>query len=327
MKAAFIKKTGAPKDIEYGDLPPPDVQDSEVLVKVSAVAVNPIDTYVRSGKYTFMQPLPLPFIVGCDAVGVVTHIGKDVKEFKPGQRVWTNRMGILGRQGSFAEYIAVDQGLLYPAPENIDDIALVAVLHSAATACVGLIRAAMLKASEIIFVNGGAGSVGSAIIQLAVARGARVIAATSGTEKIEWCRKMGAELVLDYHKDNFVEKIKSIAPQGVDVFWDTSQHPNFEVSVPLLTVRGRIVLMAGANSHPTFPVGLFYNKECMMKGFSLISAGQLELKGCAEIINRCLVDGKLHAKIAEVLPLSEASKAHSMIESNSGPWGKIVLKI
>jgi len=326
MKAAFIKKTGSPGVIEYGEQPAPKIQDNEVLIKVSAVAVNPIDTYIRSGKYTFTQPLPLPFIVGCDAVGVIADIGSAVKGFKKGQRVWTNRMGMKGHQGSFAEYISVDAALVYPAPEHVDDVALVAVLQSAATACLGLIRAAMLKASEIIFVNGGAGSVGSAIIQLATARGARVIAATNGSEKMEWCKSLGAELVLDYHKDNYAEKIKGIAPQGVDVFWDTSQNPNFEICVPLLTQHGRIVLMAGSNAHPTLPVGLFYNKECMLRGFSLINAGQLELKGCAEIINRCIEDGKLKAKVAEVLPLSETSKAHSMMESEAKLWGKLILK-
>lgn len=326
MKAVFIKKTGGPNVIEYGELPTPTIRDNEVLVKVSAVAVNPLDTYVRSGKYTFTEPLPLPFIVGSDAVGIVTHVGSSVKEFKPGQRVWTNRMGMKGRQGSFAEYLAIDSALLYPAPQHVDDNALVAILQSGATACLGLIRAAMLKASEIIFVNGGAGSVGSAIIQLAVARGARVIATTSSDEKMEWCKSLGAELVLDYHKDNFAEKIKTLAPQGVDVFWDTSKHPNFEICVPLMTHHGRIVLMAGGEAHPTLPVGLFYNKECTLKGFTLIHAGQLELKGCAEILNRCLEDGKLKAKIAKELPFSKAAEAHSMIESDSELWGKIILK-
>jgi NADPH2:quinone reductase len=169
--------------------------------------------------------------------------------------------------------------------------------------------------------------VGSAIIQLAVARGANVIAATSGSEKMDWCKKLGSQLVLDYHKDNYEEKIKGIAPQGVDVFWDTSQTPNFEVCVPLLAQHGRIVLMAGNNAHPTLPVGLFYNKECTLKGFSLLNANQLEMNGCAQIINRCLEDGKLRAKVAEVLPLSETSKAHSMIESGTNLWGKLVLKV
>lgn len=326
MKAAFIKKTGKADLIEYGEIPNPTINEDEVLVKVSAVAVNPVDTYIRSGKYTFDQPLPLPYIVGCDAVGTVAKVGKNITEFKVGQRVWTNRMGIHGRQGSFAEYISLEGNLLYPAPQHVEDLELVSVLHSAATACYGLIRAALLKASEIIFVNGGAGSVGSAIIQLAVARGARVIAATTGKEKIEWCKSLGAELVLDYTNNDFAKKIKGVAPNGVDVFWDTSKNPNFEVAVPLLAQRGRIVLMAGGEAHPTLPVGVFYNKECTLRGVSLLHAGQLEMKGCAEIINRCLEDGKLKSKIAEILPLSKAAEAHSLIESESNVWGKIVLK-
>ncbi|MBA3816674.1 MAG: NADPH:quinone reductase [Parachlamydiaceae bacterium] len=327
MKAAFIKKTGPPCNIEYGELPIPKIKDNEVLIKVSAVAVNPIDTYIRSGKYTFSQALPTPFIIGCDAVGVVADFGSAVKQFKAGQRVWTNRMGLNGLQGTYAEYVAVDEDLVYSAPEHVDDVALVSVLQSGATACIGLIRAAMLKVSEIVFINGGAGNVGSAIIQLAVARGARVITATSGNEKMEWCKSLGAELVLDYKKDDFSKKIEMVAPDGVDVFWDTSRNPNFEISIPLMKQHGRIVLMAGHDAHPTLPVGLFYSKECTLKGFSLVNANHLELKGCAEIINRCLEDGKLKTKISEVMPLSEASRAHSIIESQPELWGKIVLKI
>src|SRR5690349_18678645 len=106
MKAAFITQTGPPENITYGDLPTPTPGPAQCLVKVAAVSVNPIDTYIRAGLVK--APLPLPFIVGCDLAGTVVETGQEVRGFKPGDRVWCSNQGLAGRQGSFAEYAAVD---------------------------------------------------------------------------------------------------------------------------------------------------------------------------------------------------------------------------
>src|SRR4026207_2552747 len=119
MKACFIEKPGPPESIVYGDLPTPQPGPSECLVKVSAVAVNPIDTYIRSGMVK--MDLPSPFIVGCDLAGTVVEVGAGVKGFKKGDRVWGSNQGLFGRQGTFAEYAAVDEKWLYPAPANVSD--------------------------------------------------------------------------------------------------------------------------------------------------------------------------------------------------------------
>src|SRR5438093_1271775 len=107
MKAAYIEQTGPPENIIYGDLPAPRPKGAEVLVKVGAVSVNPIDTYIRNGANYWA--LPKPFIVGCDLAGVVEAVGPGAKRFKPGDRVWGSSQGLLGRQGTFAEYAAVDE--------------------------------------------------------------------------------------------------------------------------------------------------------------------------------------------------------------------------
>ena len=119
MKAAYIVKVGPPEDIRYGDLPVPALGNGDVLVKVSAVCVNPVDTYIRSGQ--FPMDLPFPFIVGRDMAGVVQGVGPAVTLFQPGDRVWCNNQGYHGRQGTFAEYVAVEEGLLYPLPAGVDD--------------------------------------------------------------------------------------------------------------------------------------------------------------------------------------------------------------
>src|SRR5262245_54006653 len=112
MKAAFIEATGDPEIIRYAELPKPVPGKGEVLVRVGAVSVNPIDTYIRAG--TAKMPLPKPFIVGCDLAGTVESVGPDAKRFKPGDRVWGSNQGLLGRQGTFAEYASVQEEWLYP---------------------------------------------------------------------------------------------------------------------------------------------------------------------------------------------------------------------
>lgn len=327
MKAAFIRKTGSPDVIEWGDLPIPKIKDDEVLVKVSAVTVNPVDLYYRSGKYEQNPPIPSPYIIGQDMVGVVSEVGSKVADFKPGQRVWTNSLGVKGRQGSFAEYVAVNADFLYHAPKNVDDKSIVAVLQSGATASLGLIREAMLKTTDTIFINGGGGSIAAAVIQLAKGRGSRVITSTSSKEKIDWCKKIGADIVLDYHKDDVEQEVKKLAPQGINVFWDTSRNPNFDLAVSILAQKGCILLMAGSGNNPPFPIGPFYRKECVMKGFNLFAATAAELRQCAEVVNLCLEKDQLKSNIAKVLPLSDAAKAHAMMEAKPEIWGKIVLTV
>jgi len=325
MKAAVIKKTGGPEVIQWIEVPMPDPTPYEILVKVGAVAVNPVDTYIRSGKYKMDPPLNFPFVVGSDMVGRVEKIGKQVTQFKVGDRVWTNSLGLEGRSGSFAEFVVVEESRLYKAPDAVDDKGLAALLQAGATACLGLVKAALLKAGETIFVNGAGGNVGSAVVQVAKARGAQVVATTSGADKISWCKEIGADSVLDYKEKDFDHVLKKSFSAGVDVFWDTSRNPNFEMSVPLLARKGRIILASGADAHSSFPVGPFYRKECSMKGISLLLATVQELQQCAELMNFCIEKGKLKGKIAHVMPLSEAGKAHEMVESQPNLWGKIVL--
>lgn len=324
MKAAFFNKTGEAEVIQYGELPVPEIKEKQVLVKMKAVAANPVDTYIRAGKFPLEKPLPIPYIIGMDLVGTVSKVSNGSK-FKTGQRVWTSSLGFGGRQGSFSEYAVVDEDRLYAAPQNVSDEEIVAVLQSAITACHGLLHVAKLRKGETIYINGAAGNVGSAVIQLAKACEATVIASSSNHEKIKWCQELGADLVVDYRHPKAIDTIKQFAPQGINVYWDTSRNPNFDVAVDLLAMKGRIVLMAGAEARPPFPVGPFYRKQCSMLGFAILNNPPEELQQCATIINMCLERKQLKAKIAAKLPLSEAAKAHQMLENDHDLWGKIVL--
>jgi NADPH2:quinone reductase len=325
MKAAFIQEVGPWSNIQYGDLPKPTLSEHQVLVKVMQVVVNPVDTYIRSGQYRL--DLPLPYIIGRDMWGIVEAVGNQVKTFKPGDQVWCNNRGIHSRQGSFAEYLAVDENLLYHLPADVLGIEVVAVCHSALTAYVGLTQKAQLKPNETIFINGGSGNVGSAIIQLAHAMHAHVITTAGTEEKMKWCKELGADRVINYKTENVEKAIQEFAPQGVDVYWDTTREPNFEKALALLAFKGRIILMAGLNARPIFPVGPFYAKNASMFGFTITNATVEEMAEGAKTINRLLKNKQIKAKVYKMMSLKDAAEAHRLQESDRDLWGKIVLQV
>ena len=329
MKAAFIQHTGPPETITYGDLPAPIVHDALVLVKIGAVAVNPIDTYIRAGMVP--MTLPQPFIVGCDLAGVVTAVGPGVSRFKVGDRVWGSNQGLLGRQGTFAEFAAVDESWLYLTPEGVSDEQAAAIALVGITAHLGLVREVRLQKGETLFVNGGSGGVGSAVVQIAKALGARVITTAGSAEKLEVCRQLGADLAINYKTQNVEAEIKKLAPAGVNVWWETLREPDFDRAVALLAPRGRMLIMAGRDARPPFPVGPFYVKGCALHGFVMFAAHPDEQRACANDINRWLAGGDLQARIDRTLPLAQAAAAHRLQEENTvgkaGTLaGKIVLK-
>jgi NADPH:quinone reductase len=315
MRAAYIKQPGPPESIIVGELPTPEPKGSEVLVKVAAAALNPVDTYVRSGAIE--MPLPLPFVVGCDLAGTVEAVGPEATRFKPGDRVWGTNQGLLGRQGTFAEYAAVDECWLYPTPDGVRDEAAAAISLVGITAHLGLVRDANLQARETLYVSGGTGGVGSTVVQMAKAIGARVITTGGSDEKVAECKRIGADEAINYKAEEIAERVKGLAPEGVNVWWETVREPDFELAVPLLAERGRFVLMAGRDARPVFPVGPFYVKNCRLYGFVMFKATPEEQRTAAEDINRWLSQGKLKPRIDRVVPLDEAPAMHKLQEDNT----------
>lgn len=312
----------------FGDLPKPEIAAHQVLVRVGAVSVNPIDTYIRGGL--IKANLPQPYILGCDLAGVVEEVGAEVTGFARGDRVWGTNQGLQGRQGTFAEFAAVDEQWLYATPVNVGDEEAAAVSLVGITARLGLKRA-QLQRDEILFVNGGTGGVGSAVVQIAKALGARVITTAGSDEKVSECRKLGADLGLNYKTEDVDAKVREFASNGVNVWWETLREPNFERTIPLLAMRGRMIVMAGRDAKPAFPVGPFYVKDCALHGFAMFNAPADEQRACADDINRWLAEGSLSARIDRVLPLAQTSEAHRLQEESTigkkGTLaGKIVLK-
>lgn len=329
MKAAYIEKTGPADVIQFGDLPTPTISGTQVLVKTGAVAVNPIDTYIRGGA-PYWQ-LPVPFIIGCDLAGTVEEVGPEANRFKKGDRVWCSSQGLQGRQGTFAEYCAVDESWLYPTPASVSDDAVAASALVGITAHLGLFREAQLKEGQTLFVNGGTGGVGSMVVQMAKAAGARIIATAGSAEKCVALKSLGADVAVNYKTDDILAAVKEFSPNGVNLYWETTRDPDFDKIVSYMAERGRVILMAGRDARPPFPVGPFYVKGCSLHGFVMFKATTDEMRACADDINRWLVAGQLKPHISKVFPLSESAAAHKLQEENTlqktGTLaGKIVLR-
>lgn len=331
MKAAFITATGPASNIQYGTVADPDVGPCQVLLQTQAVSVNPIDTYIRAGNVKF--DLPSPFIVGCDVCGLVKAVGSDVRRFRPGDRVWGSNQGLFGRQGTFAEYCSVDERWLYPVPEGVTAEAAAAGSLTGITAHLGLFFHGGLKPGEVVFVNGGTGGVGSAVVQLAAAIGATVITTAGSSEKAAVCSSLGAAHVIQYRTENIDERFAEITQKTglINLWFETLRMPSLDRCIGLMARRGRIILMAGRDSRPEFPVGPFYVKDLRAIGFAMFNATDEEQRNSAEALNQLLSSGVWKPQISRIMQLSDAAAAHQLQEEStlhgSGALaGKIVLR-
>lgn len=337
MQAAYITQPGPAESITIGELPKPELAPGQVLVRVHAAAVNPIDTYIRSGSVA--MDLPSPYIVGCDLAGVVEEVG-DLPErihphaptFKPGDRVWGSNQGVVGRQGTCAEYAAVNEEWLYPTPDNVTDQMAAAGALVGITAYLGLVGKAALLPGETVLVNGGSGGVGSAVIQLAKAIGATVIATAGSQKKLNYCRSLGADLAINYNDPSLPQQVEKLAPAGVSVWWEASRQPNLEQIIELLEPGGRVVIMAGRDARATLPVGPFYSKACSLHGLIMFKTLPETQRAAADDLNRWLASGAYTPTIDRVMPLTQTAAAHRLQEENTlgganTLQGKIVIKL
>lgn len=324
MRAAWIDHLGPAEDIRSGDLPVPGPGPTDVLVHVNAVAVDPVDTLVRSG--TYHTPTPFPFVIGRDLVGTVATANTTATGFTVGDQVWCNSMGHAGRQGAASEYVAVPANRLYRLPHGVDPEMAVAVLHPAATAHLALHTHAHLHAGQAVFVAGGAGHVGAVVITLAVLAGASVIA-TASADDLDHCRALGADVALDYRAADLATRLHDAAPDGVDVHLDTSGHHDLALATDLLAPRGRIILMAGATARADLPVGPLYTRDGRVIGFAISNATVPELADAARRINQLLAAGALVSRHVRVLPLADAATAHRLLETGQVRGTRLVLRV
>jgi NADPH2:quinone reductase len=330
MRAAFLSETGPSEVIQVGDLARPEPGPGQVLVRVHAAALNPIDLYIRSGLVA--APLSFPYTIGCDLAGTVEQVGPGCTQYRAGDRVWGSNQGLLGRQGVAAEYAAVDEEWLYPTPALLPDNQAAAMALVGITAHLGLFQFGRLQPGEMVYVPGGSGGVGSMVVQMAKAVGAHVATAAGSPEGIELCKRLGADLALNYKTEDLPGRLRAFAPEGIDVWYETQREPNLEVSIPLLRKHGRMILMAGRTAKPVLPLGAFYPRNCALLGFAMFNATSEQQRRCAADMIRWIEEGQLEVIVGRVFPLAAAADAQRFLEENTLKGagtlrGKVVIAI
>ncbi len=237
MKACFIRRYGGNDVVEFSERPIPQPSPGQLLVKVHAAGVNPVDYKIRDGALKPILPLALPLVLGSELSGVVHSVGPGVPGFAPGDAVFA-RLALL-HMGAYAEYAVVDAEHAARKPENLSHVQAAAVPLAALTAWQALFERGQLKAGQSVLVHGGSGGVGSFAIQLAKHAGATV-ATTVGARNAALATELGADVVIDYRAQRFEEVVR-----GCDLVLDTqageTQHRSFAVLKP----GGRLVSVAG----------------------------------------------------------------------------------
>ena len=327
MKAAYIEAAGGPPEsIKVGELPTPEPGPGEVLVRVGAAALNPIDLYLRSGMIP--MPMAFPYVIGTDVAGTVEALGPGARRFKLGDRVWGSNQGLLGRPGGASEYAAISEDYLYPTPANLTDAEAASMALVGITAHLGLFQKGRLAGGESVYVPGGGGGVGSMVVQMAKAAGARVATSAGKPASLELARSLGADLVLDYKADDIPARLREFAESGIDVWYETQREPNLELAIPLLRRGGRMIVIAGRAARPVLPLGGFYTRDCSLLGFAMFNAHPDEQRRAADDINRWVGTGQLRPVIGRTFPLAEAAAAERLLEDNTiGGAGTLAGKV
>jgi NADPH2:quinone reductase len=330
MRAAYIDQTGPAEAILVGEIPAPVAGPGQILVRVKVTALNPIDLYLRSGMVA--MPMAFPYVIGADFAGEVAAVGPETNRFQVGDRVWGSNQGLLGRPGATAEYAVIDENLAYPTPRNQKDAEAAAQALVGITAHLGLFGKAHLKAGETVYIPGGTGGVGSMVVQMAKAAGAKVATSAGSPEKVDLCRSLGADLALNYRTDDIPAKLREFAPEGIDVWFESLRDPSLEVILPLMRKRGRLLVIAGRAAKPPLPFGMFYPRDISILGYAMFNASAEEQRVCADDMIEWVEAKQLWTPVGKTFPLAEAAQAHRFLEDcttqgNSKLIGKVVITI
>ncbi|HLJ10393.1 MAG TPA: zinc-binding dehydrogenase, partial [Planctomycetaceae bacterium] len=183
----------------------------------------------------------------------------------------------------------------------------------------GLFRFARVQTGELVFVNGGSGGVGSSVIQQAKAAGAHIITTVGNPQKAHYCQSLGADIVLDYRSATLDDEIRHYAAPkgGINVWFETQREPTLDRTISMMAPRGRIIVMAGRQARPEFPLGQFYTKDLSMLGFAMFNASPDEQRECATAINDLYTRNGWHPAVGITLPLSQAAAAHQLQQDNT----------
>ncbi|MEA5549507.1 zinc-dependent alcohol dehydrogenase family protein [Anabaena cylindrica UHCC 0172] len=330
MKAVLMTAAGNPEVLQLQDIPKPAPGNRELLVRLIAAGVNPLDTKLRK-RGTF-YPDKMPAILGCDGAGIVEAVGTEVQKFVPGDEIYFCYGGLGANQGNYAEYTTVDERFVAHKPKSISFAAAAAAPLVLITAWEALYERGRLQPGDKVLIHGGAGGVGHVAIQLAKLKGADVVTTVSSQEKANLVTQFGADKVIFYKQTDFVQAtLDWTNGEGVDLAFDTIGGEIFDQTFPAVRIYGDIVTILEPNSNTVWKVArnrnLRISLELMLTPMMLENVEGLQHHG--EILQQCanwIDENKLKIEVTHQFPLQQAAKAHQLLE-NGAITGKIVLLI
>lgn len=328
MHSILMTKAGSPEVLEYQQIETPEIKSTtELLIRIRAAGVNPIDTKLRQGLYPMDN---LPAVLGCDGSGIVEAVGAGVSKFKPGDEVYFFHGGIGPIQGNYAEFRTIEDRFLAHKPENLSFTEAAAAPLALITAWEALHDRAQIKAGQSVFINAGAGGVGHLAIQLAKIAGANVCTTASSEEKADFVRSLGADMVINYREQDFVDEVMEWTDgKGVDIVMDNVGGEWIEKSFSAVAHYGHFVTLLLPDKETDWTVArqrnIAIHLEIMLSPllFDLQDAQKHQtfiLEQCAKHFD----NEKLKIHISKSMPLAEAAIAHAAIETGT-TTGKIVL--
>jgi NADPH:quinone reductase len=322
MKAMVATRWGEPSELQYLDVPDPEPGPGQVLIETRAIGCNFPDILMVQGKYQ-VKP-PHPFSPGHEIAGLVRAVGTGVTRVRPGQRVLASL-----EWGGYAERAITTAERVHPIPDAMpfDHAAAFYVVYQ--TSYAALVRRAALQPGEWLLVHGAAGGVGLSAVQIGKALGARIIATAGSKEKLEIARQSGADVLIDYRTEDWVERVKSVtAGEGADVIYDPVGGDVFDNSTKCVAFEGRILTIGFAGGRiPTLAIN-----RVLLKNFSVVGLhwGYYQRRGSPlvqewmEALLKLYGEGRIRPVIYRVYPLRDAPAALAALSSRES-YGKVVL--
>ncbi|HJT80265.1 MAG TPA: NADP-dependent oxidoreductase [Chthoniobacterales bacterium] len=305
MKAIVVQQPGGPETLKLQEVPRPQPKADEVLIKVMAAGVNPVDAYIRAGRYGGAKSSSTP---GMDVAGVIESTGANAKKFKKGDAVYAYLS--FTEQGGYAEYCIARESEVALKPTNLTFEQAAGVPLAGTTAWQALIDTAGMKSGQTVLIHGGSGGVGHLAIQLAKARGAKVIA-TASTANQDFLKQMGADETIDYTRTKFEDVVKD-----VDIVLDCTRSDALSRSYGVVKKGGFIVSITGQPDQTEL-------KKREIRGDSLMAHPDFKV---LEEFTKLIEAKKITPVVSQTFALAEANKAHQQIETRH-TRGKVVLKV
>jgi len=323
MKAIVVRQFGGPEVLHLEEVPDPKPGPSEIVVRIRAAGVNPVDAYIRSGTYP--RKPALPYIPGSDGGGEVESLGANAKGFAAGDRVYIAALGDKSRStGTYAERMACTAPQLRHLPSRTSFAQGAALGVPYVTAYRALFQRAGARPSETVLVHGATGGVGIAAVQIAHARGLPVIG-TGGTDAgLEAAHENGADFVVNHREPNYLGEImRATAGRGVDVVLEMAAHINLDKDLSLLALRGRIVVIGNRGRVEIDPRQAM-SRDAAILGMTVFNATDADFDEIHAALVAGLASGTLNPVVRREMPLADAARAHEAI-MEPGALGKIVL--